>query len=189
MNAMLRILGIVLSGGMCALALGCSSVSYNSDYDPDFDFTTPQTYAWPEDVTPSKVGERGLNELDEKRVIAAVERELNGKGLEKNTSAPTLLVNFYLTTEEKVDITTYHDGWGYHGGYAPYGAGGRTDVRQWTQGMLFVDLIDASGKDLAWRGWATGSVDGLAKMTPEERTKAFDEVIAEILTQYPPAAE
>jgi hypothetical protein len=167
-------------------AVGCSGLSYNSDFDPQVDFSGYSTYAWVEDLDADAVESRGVDPLDEKRVIAAVDQQLSARGYRKVTSGTAdFAVHFYVTTQEKVDVNSYYTGWGYYGWYG----GTQTYVRQWTQGTLVVDVLDINEKDLAWRGWVTGAVDDFARKTPEQKTQDINRLVAGILKGFPPGAK
>ena len=173
-----------LAVSMCfvaLLAMGCSGISYNYDFDPQLDFNSFQTYGW---VQPQEgqSGGRGVGDLVEKRITAAVEQQLDSKGYRKTSGKPDFLVNFYVTTQEKIDVNTYHSGWGYYGWY---GGGTTTTVNQWTEGTLVIDLIDLAEEDLAWRGWATAAIE--PNRSPEERTRMINEVVAGIFSKFPPS--
>ncbi|MGD8868359.1 MAG: DUF4136 domain-containing protein [Gemmatimonadales bacterium] len=170
-----------LFGALLALsATACSSVRYNNDFDPSINFADFSTYAWLEAEGQAEAN-RGVDEFTERRIVAAVDNELAAKGYKKATSGqPDILINFYVTTEKKMDVDTYYTGWGYYGWYG----GTQTTVRQWTEGTLVIDFIDTAEKDLAWRGWAQGELQH--SLSPEERTRRINTVVAGILKQYPP---
>jgi hypothetical protein len=164
---------------------GCAGPRYHSDFDAAVDFSGFSTYAWPEDFDSSKEGDdRGLSPLDAKRVAEALDRALAARGYRKVEADPDFLVNFYFTQQERVDVYTNYDYWGYRGRYVS----SRTDVRQWTEGTLVVDLIAAASKELAWRGWTTGSVDRFERMDPEEKAERIDRAVQGILGQFPPGS-
>ncbi|WP_042247287.1 DUF4136 domain-containing protein, partial [Jejuia pallidilutea] len=54
-----------------------------------------------------------------------------------------------------------------------------------TEGVLFVDLINAKKKELIWQGMGTGFLSRNTEKK-EERIKEF---VSKILEQYPPEAE
>lgn len=172
---------IALFGALLALSVAaCSSVRYNNDFDPAINFSQIKTYAWLQ-VEGQAEANRGVDEFTERRIISAVDNELAAKGFQKATSGqPDILVNFYVTTENKMNVDTYYTGWGYYGWYG----GTQTTVRQWTEGTLIIDFIDTKEKDLAWRGWAQGELQ--RNLSPEERTRRINSVVAGILKQYPP---
>ena len=60
----------------------------------------------------------------------------------------------HVTKQDKVDVQT----WDY--AYPRYGYWHDTDVSvtQYTQGTLVIDFVDASSKEVYWRGWATGTL-------------------------------
>lgn len=170
---------------LAVAAVGCSSISYNNDFDPRVDFGRFNTFAWVEDIDASAVKPRGIDPLDERRVKSAVDQQLESRGYRKVTSGqPDFLVNFYVTSRERIDVNTYYTGWGYRGWYG----GAETSVRQWTEGSLILDFIDVAEKDLAWRGWATGASDGFARMTPEKKTEEVNKIVARILDPFPPGS-
>lgn len=170
-----------LVGALLALSLAaCSSVHYNNDFDPAINFSQIKTYAWLQAEGQAEAN-RGVDEFTERRIMAAVDNEMAAKGFQKATSGrPDILVNYYVTTEKKLDVDTYYTGWGYYGWYG----GTQTTVRQWTEGTLVIDFIDTKDKDLAWRGWAQGELQ--RQLSPEERTRRINQVVAGILKQYPP---
>lgn len=172
---------------IAALA-GCSGISYNQDFDPQIDFARFTTYGWVEDFDSEAAQSRGVDPIDERRIKAAVDEQLEDKGYRKVTSgAPDFLMNFYVTTQERVNYTTYHSGWGYYGWYGGMGMS-QTVANEWTEGTMVLDLIDVAEKDLAWRGWAKGAVDGFERMTPERKTEAVNKVVAGILERFPPGS-
>ncbi len=165
-------------------ATACSSVRYNNDFDPAIDFAQFSTYAWLEAADPEQAN-RGVDELTQRRIIAAIDNELASRGYSKATSGqPDILVNFYLTTENKINVDTYYTGWGYAGWYGGMYGGTQTTVRQWTEGTLVIDFVDTAEKDLAWRGWAQGELR--PDLSPEERTRRVNKVVEGIMKQYPP---
>jgi hypothetical protein len=51
-------------------------------------------------------------------------------------------------------------------------------------GMLVLDMYDAPGKQLVWRGKATKTIDANAK--PEKRQKNLAKAMEKLLKNYPP---
>jgi hypothetical protein len=170
---------------LAVAAAGCSGIRYNNDFDPQVDFSRFSTFAWVEDIHSDAAQSRGLDPLDERRVKAALEEQLESRGYRKVTSGqPDFLLNFHTTSQEKIDVSTYYTGWGYYGWYG----GTQTSVRQWTEGTLIIDFIDTAEKDLAWRGWATGAVDSFDRMSAEQKTVEVNKIVAGILEQFPPGS-
>ena len=160
---------------------GCSSLSYNQDFDPAVDFSKYKTYTWMEVAEPEKQRPRGMSELVEKRIVAAVDANLAAKGYTKQDAGPTdFVVHFMATTQEKIDFNTYYTGWGYYGWYG----GSQVVADQYTEGTLIIDVFDSATKGLAWRGTATGTVDPGA--SAEQRNLRIQEAVAGIFQRFPP---
>jgi hypothetical protein len=162
-----------------AFTLACSSLSINYDFDPDADFSSYRSYAWLEKTTPSQ------NSLMDKRIMKAADFYLARAGMSKLPDAPELYVVHHVGTQDKVDVTSY--GYGYGGrAYRPYGygGGGGVDVTQYTEGTLILDLIDASTKQLVWRGTAKDTVD--PGKSPEAIQAKLDQVFEAMFQNYPP---
>ena len=175
---------LLIVPALVALA-GCAGVSYNYDFDPGIDFAGYQTYVW---VQPSQdLGQnpRGVDQLIERRIMAAVDDQMSAKGYRKiERGQPDFAVNFLLTTQQNVNYTTYYSGWGYRGGW--YGGMGssHTTATEWTEGTLILDIFDAGAKELVWRGTATAELQEVR--SPEERERRINEVVGKMLERYPP---
>lgn len=57
-----------------------------------------------------------------------------------------------------------------------------TSVSTSTQGVLYIDLIDASKKELIWQGQGTGYLT----TNPEKKENLIQEFVNQILEKYPP---
>ena len=75
-------------------------------------------------------------------------------------------------------------GWGGRGGFGGLGVGTGREISEYDEGVLVIDLKDASKGDLMWRGTGTAVVDQQSK--PEELTKGVNEAVEKILSQFPP---
>jgi hypothetical protein len=70
------------------LAASCSSVKVYSDYDNKVDFSQYKTYAFHK----KGIDKVEISELDKKRILNAIDRELSLKGMTKSEN-PDLLIN------------------------------------------------------------------------------------------------
>lgn len=163
-----------------ALFLGsCSSVRVVSDYDKAIDFTHYKTYAFHK---PS-VDEAKISDLDKRRILHAIDRELAAKGMIKSED-PQLIIGIYTKEQERVDIYQDYYGWGWYPYYYPFGPSSR--VSRSTEGTLFIDFLDAKSKSLIWQG--IGYSD-LIVSDMERKEKRINEIVAKILEAYPPKRE
>jgi hypothetical protein len=183
----MRYIQLLLIAGLFVI-WGCSSVSVQTDFDTEVDFSTYKTYMWyagemPEDDALS------ANLLVKKRVASGVEKALESKGYVKGSAEEfDFVVIIHAGSKEKMQVTSY----GYGGyGYGRYGRGrgwgggyGTTDVHYYDETTLIIDLVDAEKKELAWRGTGVGTVKEYSDQ--EEMQEAIDEVVAKILADFPP---
>jgi len=159
----------------------CSSISTTSDYNPGTDFSSYRTFSIYNGVIKDSKLESAP--LVKKRVLEAINNEMQKKGLTPSDSASASLIVFaHGGTAEKMNVTDY--GYGYGGWWGPNPYGRNIDVSYYTQGSLVIDFVDNSKDELVWRGIGTAALQDNG--TPEERQAFIDEAVAKILDQYPP---
>jgi len=73
-------------------------------------------------------------------------------------------------------------GWGGGRRFGGIGFDSGRQISAYDEGLLVIDLIDASA--LLWRGTGTARADQHA--TPEEITKGIYDTVDKILAQFPP---
>ena len=168
----------------CLTFLSCSSVRVFSDYDTAVDFKDYTTYAF---FKPG-IDEVEISDLDKKRILKAIEVELDGKQLTKSET-PDLLINLAVKSSNDVYINQ-NNGFGYGYGFGFWNGWGLPNnniatVSSQTNGMLFIDLIDTKTKQLVWQGKGKGYISEYSKKR-DERIQHF---VTEILKNYPPIKE
>lgn len=158
----------------------CTSVRVYSDFDNKVDFSPYKTYAFHK----NGIDKVEISQLDKKRILNAIDRELSAKGMTKSEN-PDVLINIFTKEREKIDVNQFNMGWGYGWGWGwnPFMWGGQnTTATSSTEGTLFIDLIDAKKKELVWQGEGIGYLNQNRK-DKEERINVF---VAKIMAQYPP---
>jgi hypothetical protein len=173
---MRRIAAVAIVLGSLACATTPARVNY--DLDPNYDFAGLQSWDWMKE--PGQAGVAGgPSPLVVQRVRAAVERELAAKGYRRvEDGAPDFRVAVHGGTDQKLDVRTTYDYYGYRWRVPVE----RTDVRQYTEGTLIVDVVDGERNELVWRG--TGVAEVRAD-SPEKITEQVDAVVSEILKNFP----
>jgi hypothetical protein len=166
-----------------AAMVSCQTVRVSQDYAIGTDFSQYNTFAY----FKKGVDEAKISELDKKRILRAIDNEMISKGFAKSET-PDVLVSIFTDTKERVDV--YNNfGWGigYGWGWGGFGYGGPfgNNVNRTTEGMLYIDLIDANNKELIWQGVGTAAL----KSSPEEKVERTQEMVREILMQFPPAVK
>ncbi len=163
------------------VAVGCSSIPVDADYDTTTDFAAIRTWAWYSESAPE-----GMDDLTNGRVRAAIEAELPARGLSRAApgAAPDVLVAYQVTVAQRVesDPVAVSVGYGCGGGFGAVGTG--NEVRTYDEGTLFLDLVAPARKTLVWRGTARRTLS--RDSSPEERETRIREAVRAILEQYPP---
>lgn len=172
---------LVLTAAAAALLAACSTISVDTDYDKTADFSQFQTFDWAPPAAMRIAGE--YNQLTDQRIRAALTDALSAKGIEQAPGNPQLLVAFHTGVRERTEV--FNTGWG--GGYSGYGywpgyGHSNIETRNYTEGTLMVDLIDAGEKRLVWRGKAVGVVGDY-----ESQESRIREAVMEMFKKYPPA--
>ncbi|WP_298441222.1 DUF4136 domain-containing protein [uncultured Ferrimonas sp.] len=173
-----------------ALSLsGCASISTDSDYSTQVDFNQYRSWAWISPDDSNGVSPYQQDGLNEQRIRAAVTAQLQQQGLAQvSAEGADLLVNTLTSVETKIDVDTFYGNFGYHPYYQHYplsaGFGTETRVREYQQGTLMIDLIDADSRQLVWRGSATSNVK--KRQTPQQKSDRIQQTVTAILAQFPP---
>lgn len=163
------------------LLTSCNSLQVFSDYDDTADFKKYKTFAFYK----PEIDKAEISDLDKKRILKAIELELQNLGMEKSTN-PDMLVGIFTKSRERVDVNQNSNigfGWGW--GFNPWFGGGfnNVNVNQYTEGTLFIDFIDKEKKELIWQGVGSGALRLQSKAKKEARIKEF---VKEIISRFPP---
>ncbi|WP_062052813.1 DUF4136 domain-containing protein [Aquimarina longa] len=160
------------------LLSSCTTVRVASDYDKQANFDTYKSYAF---YKPG-IDKAEINDLDKKRILRAIEADMNAKGFKKSSN-PDVLVSIFTKTKENINIYQNNLNWGYGWGWSPWFWGPNYNtVSRSTEGTLYIDLIDASKKELIWQGMGSSA---LVKDVHKKQEK-MNEIVTAILEKYPP---
>ncbi|MDR6843933.1 DUF4136 domain-containing protein [Flavobacterium granuli] len=162
------------------IVTSCDTVKVYSDYDRSVDFTQYKTFAFMK----SGIDKVEISDLDKKRILNAIDQQLQSKGFTKSEN-PDLLINIFTKSREEISVNQFNAGYGYGWGWGwnPYMYGGHTTVTSSTEGTLYIDLIDAKKKELIWQGEGTGTLS----KDMAEKDAIVNDIVTQILAQYPPA--
>ena len=167
----------------CALAIGCSSIQTNYDYDRDADFGQYGTFAWlklPADMPANARQAMERNDLLDKRIKTAVVNELQRKGMQQSET-PDILLMYHTGVEDKVNVTD----WGYTYSDYYWGYGGRDiTVSNYQQGTLIIDFIDAKTNELVFR--VSGQKTLSENPSPSKQEETINKAVQAMLKYYPP---
>lgn len=158
--------------------ISCNSVRVTYDYDKATDFTNYTTYNYFNDI------ESGLSELDEKRLLKALDSTLQVKGF-LLAEEPDFFINilsseFRTAPSNNVGIGVGGTGRNVGGGVSvgiPMGNSG------WQRQIKF-DFVDSQKDALFWQAVSeSGFRDNASPSVREERLKA---IVAKVFAKFPP---
>nr|MBF0681189.1 DUF4136 domain-containing protein [Pseudomonas sp.] len=174
------------------LLLGaCQNTQVQRDFDPQRDFSAYRSWAWQEPALQFRPDDpRVRSDLTEQRIRSAVSEQLDQRGLRPapETGTPDVQVRAWFIVDERTQqhSTPSISAWGspWHG---YWGAPMYTDTRtlHYRVGTLQLDIHDARDGKLVWRGSAEQVLRDNPG-SPEERAGMFRELVAKVLSQYPP---
>ena len=161
------------------ILFSCNSTKISSDYDRNVNFSEYKTFGFTKTTK-----NLPTNELVRNRILNAISQNLKNKGLSEADN-PDILVDLGLKTKDKKKYTTNNVGLrGYYGRKWRIGTGVNksfTKEKEYTEGTLVINLIDAQKDKLLWMGSASGVVND--KAVQEEN---LTNTINKILADFPP---
>ncbi len=180
MNSLKKLGGFLV---VAVLLSACTSLRVASDFDKEVDFKNYKTYNFYE----KGLEKLEVNGLDKKRMMAAVDTEMQAKGFTK-TANPDLFVNLVVMKRERTDVydNGFYSPWGWRGGWGwgwgPYWGGGMRSIDRYQEGLFIIDFLDPKTKMHVWHGRG----DGFNLDSFKNREERINEGVKEILAQYPP---
>jgi hypothetical protein len=183
--------GLLAVVAALALGAGCATSHGRFDHDAGADFAAYRRFAivYPEqetsDALPLPTGDLAQSQLVERRVAAAIARELGAKGVTvASAESADLLVAFNVSTRLASRLEPMPGGhaWGWpHGWWHDHWDLAYTRI--YTEGLMILDLIDAKSRKLVWRGWTEDPLPASGDPSP-----VVDHAVREIFENYPPPA-
>jgi hypothetical protein len=169
------------------LLAGCATgPRIDSAADPEADFGRYRSFGF---YAPLALEKQGYATPATDRIKAAARAQMEARGYVYEAGQPDLWVNLNAYLQKRTDVSTIPTvDYGYYYSYrarsyvaVPYWQD-RTEVRNYTEGTLNVDLVDRARNRLAWEGIAVGR---MSKLTPQERDARIDATVAEIFARFP----
>jgi len=181
------------------LLVGCATgFEATHDHDPSNDFTGYKTFAWISEH-PMTVGatDRIPSPMLESQIMVTLESALGTKGyrLIPDAESADFVLAFTVGSREEIKVDSYpsmsagYAGYGYPrhwGGWggAYYGVGTETSVRQYTKGMLAIDVFDVASRRPVWHGVATKTI---RESDREDAGGTIQAAVDAILAGFPPS--
>ena len=158
-----------------------------SETDPEADFSRYRTWAFYEPIAMEE--NVGYSTWITDRIKNDIRQEMGKRGYTFDAKKPDLKVNFQGILQERTDVySTPMVDYQYFYSYrsrryvaVPYWYD-QTQVSNYTEGTLTVDLVDAARNRLVWTGDAVGRV---TRKAPQEKLQDVDRSIYEIFQRFP----
>jgi hypothetical protein len=131
------------------------------------------------------------NPLLDDRIRSAINDALSKKGYrETSQETPDFYVVYTYQIRSKIESNNVTVGLGFGGGsvgsFGAVGIDSGGNAREYDEGLLVIDLNDASKESLLWRGMGTTPIN--QHTDPEENVKEINAWVEKILSQFPPQA-
>ncbi|MCZ8134797.1 MAG: DUF4136 domain-containing protein [Porphyrobacter sp.] len=163
-HAMLALAAATMTLGLAA----CSTTGgIVTDFDREQNFASYQTFSWADDNPMTVIGARVIPKTLEPRVARAIRAGLEAKGYRyvEDVTKADFAVSFTIGTRDGTDIIespdlfwTNRPNWRWGMGYYPVLTPTpvmRTEVREYTEGTLAIDIYDVTRRAPVWHGAAT----------------------------------
>jgi hypothetical protein len=183
--------------GLCfllvALLAACSSgPTIRSDYDHTIDFSQYKTFGFFDRLS---IEDPNYSSIYGSVFREAISQQMESRGYTKS-DRPDLLINVSARLQEKTKVTTTSDPFPYGGYYGyrrgfydpwyGYGYGTTTNVSQYTEGTVNVDVVDAKAKKLVFEGVGIGRLKD--DRTNAQVREAIEKGVASMFQGYPATA-
>ena len=152
--------------GICLMTAAAVGQQVSVNYNHDVDFSQFHTYAW---------GSNNANAIKDSILAQVAQQDINaamqskGLTLVQENQNPDLL----LTANGGMREQTSWNAWGMRG----WGGGmGSITPEQNVVGTMIVDLFNAKGQELVWRGIAENTLDNKGSKNQEMVRKAVDKM-------------
>lgn len=171
---MRRAFEFLLVGSVAATLTGCLTLMpVSSHVQRGVDFAHYTTYDWgPADARPVTDERLRENPYFVDDVHGAIDTELNRHALVRAaTERADLLVHYHAAIAERVEVASRP------GSYRDcLGDNCQPRVNTYDAGTLVIDIVDASTRELVWRGWAEHRLEDMLDDPVQVRRRVQDAV-------------
>ncbi len=195
-----KLLLIILLVVVLTALSGCASKpKVFSDFDSREDFTQFKTFSWVQKPPMLKAGDYHLSALAEVRMTAAIKGELIMHNYEfvEDPADADFTVLYTMGARDKIVLVEKGTGyyadrvdWGWGSYYYPYflhfpfgkRPGSSTDLREYPEGTIALDIFNARTKKPIWHTVATKR---LSKKDLRSHAKNAEEIAEQLLQHFP----
>jgi hypothetical protein len=175
---------MLLTAALALLLTSCvSAPRVTTNTNPAADFSGFATYNF---MQPLSTDRSGVQTPLGATLVEAMSAEMANRGF-KRSNNPDLLINFFVVIDERIEVRQVPTTGSFYGDrrdrYRTW-PNYRTEVRQYTQGTLAVDMVDAAQNILAWEAVAQQRV-GRSTTANGITQEQANEVMAHVMAEFP----
>lgn len=142
-----------------------------TDYVRHANFSSYKTYSWGRVVTPDSMWSQ--------RIKSAVDGQLAAKGWKEVESGGDVVINAFGGAHAEQDVHVTGDFVReFGGGFGDAWASKST----YAVGALVIEMVDASSKNMVWRGASTDTLSAKS----DKDTKRMDKEVEKMFKKFPP---
>ena len=173
---------LLTTAALVLLLASCASAPrVTTNTNPAADFSGFATYNF---MQPLSTDRSGVQTPLGATLVEAMSAEMANRGF-KRSNNPDLLINFFVVIDERIEVRQVPTTGSFYGDrrdryrtWHDY----RTEVRQYTQGTLAVDMVDAAQNMLVWEAVAQQRVGRSTTGITQEQA---NEVMAHVMAEFP----
>ena len=170
------------------LLTACMSMA-NVDYDRSVNFKSFSTYNIQLEPVQIDKDTRVTTPFMQERIVKAIESELTKKGLSNKDKKADLKIKYHVGVKKDFETegSSLSIGFGSTSHHSAIGMGFVFPVGETysiDKLVLTIDVVSAKTNKLVWRGSLAYPLN--AGSTPETYTRMANDLVAEILEDYPP---
>jgi hypothetical protein len=175
--------GLTVITLVALVVTGCAlPISVTSYMERDADLSRYETFAWGRvDDQPTGDPRLDSNAIFHERVRAEAERWLTRRGFLKVNGNADITVRYRLAIIDEIETPTIDR----VTGYCP---DNKCAAYLFQSGTLAFELADARTQRTLWRGWATGTVDGVVN-DQKKLEEMVGDVVARVFERLPARSE
>ena len=148
------------------------------DHDDSVDFSQFKTYQWRTHPVMEANPALAQTAIAGDIVMSEGNEILMERGYVPDEFEPDFYVSFYVTGKEGMEATTYGSSWYSNTAWA---SSTNTIVRNYVDGTLVIDIVDARSTELVWRASYHDKVSNWKK-----RHKIISKAVQKAFKKFPP---
>lgn len=164
-------------------ACAAPTPTIRSQADPGANLSAYQTFGYFDELPGQQAP---YTSFVDQHIKDAITTEMQARGYRKEVNGQ-LLINFHRQSSEKVKVTQTAVPTGFYGyrrGFYTWGAGAAvtTDVQNYREGTLIIDIVDGAAKKLLWESVAVGRITQDVLDNPKG---AIDAAVKQMFAEFP----